>query len=215
MPPEPPTVPVRLLLATTSAGKLRELNDLLSGLPLQLVSPPDVGAALHVEETGASFRENAVLKATAFARAAGLPALADDSGLEVDALGGEPGVRSHRYGATDADRMARLLARLQDVPEGQRTARFRCVLALATPAGLVGTAEGTCEGRIAREPRGENGFGYDPIFWLPERGRQGVRTLAELEPPEKNAISHRARAAAGARRLIQAWLLDAAPGSRA
>ena len=201
----PPRSSGSLLLATNNAGKLRELHDILSGLPLELVTPSQIGLDLEVDETGASFEENAILKATAFARASGLPALADDSGLEIDALGGEPGVHSKRYAgpdASDADRIALVLSKLQDVPEAQRSARFRCVMALATPEELVGTVEGVCEGRVAFAPRGDNGFGYDPIFLLPERGR----TMAELPAEEKNVISHRGRAGAAARGLVEGWL---------
>ena len=217
--PAPSAAPARLLLATNSGGKLRELRAIFAGVPCTLLSPADAGVQLDPEETGATLRENAVLKATAFARASGLLSLADDSGLEVDALGGEPGVHSHRYagpGATDADRIALLLARLRGVPEGQRSARFRCVMALAAPGapgapvgpdGLIGTVEGVCEGRITFEPRGTNGFGFDPVFWLPERGR----TMAALADDEKHAISHRGRAGVAARRLILAWLSN---GSR-
>ncbi|MGH2369006.1 MAG: RdgB/HAM1 family non-canonical purine NTP pyrophosphatase [Chloroflexota bacterium] len=204
----PTTSPTRLLLASTSAKKLAELVEVFAGLPLTLATPQEIGLDLEVEETGETFAANAVLKAVAFARAAQLPALADDSGLEIDALGGEPGVRSRRYAgpqATDADRIALVLEKLRDVPDGQRTARFRCAMAVATPAGLVGTMDGTCEGEIAREPRGDHGFGYDPIFFLPERGR----TMAELSSAEKHAISHRGRAAQAARRLIASWLATA------
>jgi XTP/dITP diphosphohydrolase len=205
----PAAPPATLLLATTSAGKLRELRQLFADLPLRLVAPAEVGLDLDPEETGATFRENAVIKATAFARASGLPSLADDSGLEVDALGGEPGVRSRRYAgpnASDADRIALLLSKLEDVPAGRRNARFRCVMALAEPDRLIGTVEGTCAGRIAPAPRGHNGFGYDPIFWLPEQ----ERTMAELPDHEKNAISHRGRAGAAAHGLIRTWLAGTA-----
>jgi len=145
------------------------------------------------------------LKATAYARTSGLLTLADDSGLEVDALGGEPGTRSARYagqGASDEDRYRLLLSKLEGMPWQQRTARFRCVIAVARPQGGVHTAQGTCEGVIAFEPRGERGFGYDPVFYVPEHGQ----TMAELEPEVKNRISHRARAAEGARRILQELL---------
>ncbi len=215
VPPVPSTAspaPVRLLVATNNPHKIAELGAILAGLPVTLVTPGEIGLDLDVEETGQTLEENAILKATAFARASGLPALADDSGLEVDALGGDPGVRSRRYAgehASDEMRIALLLERLRGVPEAQRTARFRCVMALATAEGLVGTVQGTCEGRIAGAPRGRHGFGYDPIFWLPERGQ----TMAELTPEEKNQISHRARAGAAARRLIEAWLARAGQGT--
>ncbi len=197
--------PRALLLATNSEGKVGELREILAGVPLELLTPRAIGLNLEVEETGETFEENAVLKATAFARAAGLAALADDSGLEIDALGGEPGVRSRRYtgdDATDADRIALVLRKLAGVAEERRTARFRCVMALATPEELVGIVSGTCEGRIALAPRGDNGFGYDPIFLLPDRGK----TMAELSSAVKNVISHRGRAGAAARGLIDASL---------
>ena len=195
----------RLLLASNNAHKLSEYRALFAVLPFTLQVPKDLGLTLDVAETGQTFTENAVLKARAFARAAGVAALADDSGLEVDALGGLPGTRSRRYAgedATDAGRMALLLERLRGVATTERTARFRCVIAVAAADGsLLGCVEGTVEGLIATEPRGTHGFGYDPVFWLPEHGC----TMAELSPEEKNAISHRARAAAAARDLLAAW----------
>src|SRR5437763_11019428 len=157
----PPREDRRLLLGTNNAGKVRELEEIFAGLDLELVTPAQVGLDLDPEETGSTFVANAVHKATAFAQASGLAALADDSGLEIDALGGEPGVHSKRYegdDASDADRIALVLSKLQDVPEAQRSARFRCVMALATPEELVGTVEGVCEGRVAFAPRGDNGF---------------------------------------------------------
>ena len=195
----------RLLLASNNAHKLAEYRALFAGLPFVLQVPKDLGLTLDVAETGRTFTENAVLKAQAFARAADVAALADDSGLEVDALGGLPGTWSRRYAgedATDAERMALLLERLRGVATAERTARFRCVIAVADADGsLLGSVEGVVEGLIAAEPRGRHGFGYDPVFWLPERGC----TMAELPPDEKNAISHRARAAAAARDLLAAW----------
>ncbi len=188
----------KLLIATNNPGKAREYRALLADLPVEITFPAQEGLALEVEETGETFAANARLKAVAFAQASGLPALADDSGLEVDALGGAPGVRSARYagpGATDADRTRKLLAALADVPPGRRTARFRCVVALAWPDGVVQTAEGVCEGEIGFEPRGAHGFGYDPVFLV---AGYGGRTMAELPPAEKNRISHRARAVAAA-----------------
>lgn len=187
---------MRLLVATRNAGKKREYERLLEGLGLELVTLEDLGIDLEVAETGDTFAANALLKATGYAEASGLPTLADDSGLEVDALGGAPGVRSARYAAeagaaTDEDRYRVLLDALRGVPEAQRTARFRCVIAVAWPDGAVDTAEGAVEGRIAASPRGEHGFGYDPVFYLPEYGR----TMGELAPEAKNRISHRARAA--------------------
>ena len=192
----------KLLIATNNQGKLREYRHLLDGVPFEMVSPADVGIDAELEETGGTFEENAILKATTFSAASGLPALADDSGLEVDALGGEPGVFSARYAgenATDADRIAYLLEKLKDVPEGQRAARFRCVIAIAQPGGKVELASGECNGFIAMEPRGEKGFGYDPVFTVPELGK----TMAELPPGVKNQLSHRARAATRARELLE------------
>jgi XTP/dITP diphosphohydrolase len=195
----------KLLVATNNPGKLREYAALLAGLPATLTTPAQEGLTFEVDETGETFAENATLKALAYARASGLLTLADDSGLEVDALDGAPGVYSARYagpGAGDADRYRLLLRRLAGVPQERRAARFRCVVALATPAGEAQTAEGRCEGVIGFEPRGEHGFGYDPVFYLPERGQ----TMAELPPEVKNRISHRARAIEAARPLLQALL---------
>jgi len=196
----------KLLVATNNPGKVRELEKLLADLPVEIIFPAQEGLALDVEETGETFAENACLKAQTYAQASGLLTLADDSGLEVDALGGAPGVRSARYagpGASDEDRYRKLLAVLSKVPEAQRTARFRCVVALARPDGTVSTADGTCEGQIGFEPRGEYGFGYDPVFLVD--GYEG-QTLAELPPDLKNEISHRARAVQAARPLLELLL---------
>jgi XTP/dITP diphosphohydrolase len=184
----------RVVLASANAGKLRELAALLAPLNLTLTAQGALGIAA-AEETGSTFLENALLKARHAARVAHLPALADDSGIEVDALGGRPGVFSARYageGASDEDNLRRLLEELEGVPEERRGARYQCVIVLVSDAGerppLV--ARGTWEGRIARAPRGAGGFGYDPVF-LP----QGEwRTAAELSAAEKNAVSHRAQA---------------------
>ena len=203
---------IKLLVATNNPGKVREYEALLRGLPLTLTYPAQEGIDIEVEETGSTFAENACLKAAAYARASGLLTLADDSGLEVDALGGEPGTRSARYagqGASDEDRYRLLLSKLKGVPWERRTARFRCVIAVARPQGEVRTAEGTCEGVIAFEPRGEHGFGYDPVFYMAECGQ----TMAELELEVKNRISHRARAAEGARRILQELLTVANAGN--
>lgn len=196
---------IKLLVATNNLGKVREYEALLKELPLTLTYPAQESIDIEVEETDSTFAENARLKAMAYARASGLLTLADDSGLEVDALGGEPGTRSARYagqGASDEDRYRLLLSKLEEVPWERRTARFRCVIAVATPQGEVRTAEGICEGAIAFEPRGEYGFGYDPVFYMPEHGQ----TMAELEPDIKNRISHRAQAAEGAGRILQELL---------
>jgi XTP/dITP diphosphohydrolase len=193
---------VKLLIATHNPGKAKEYRALLTGLPLELTYPAQEGLNIEVAETGESFAENAGLKAIAYAKASGLLTLADDSGLEVDALGGEPGIRSARYagkGASDEERYQLLLEKLQGVPWEERTARFRCVIAVATPQGQIYTAEGSCEGIIAFAPKGEHGFGYDPVFYFPEYGM----TMAELPPETKNKISHRARAAQKAREILE------------
>ena len=190
------------MVATRNAGKLGELRELLAGVPYELVSLDDVGVGDDVEETGATFEENAVLKATTYCGLSGLPTLADDSGLEVDHLRGEPGVHSARYagdGASDDDRVALLLRNLRGEPEPWK-ARFRCVIAIAWPnlerqdssSKSVRTFDGRCEGEIVASPRGDNGFGYDPVFFIPELGK----TMAELSAEEKNAVSHRSAAAA-------------------
>ncbi len=192
----------KLLLATNNKGKVREYKHMLKDLPFELVSPAEVGINTEVEEIGGSLEENAILKATTLARESQLLTLADDSGLEVDALGGEPGGLSARYageGASDEDRVNYLLSRLKDVPEGKRSARFRCVIAIATPDGEVELCPGECEGVITLEPRGEEGFGYDPIFYLPELGK----TMAELSLEEKNGVSHRGRAVREAINLLR------------
>ena len=201
----------RLLVATSNPGKIRELRAILHRDDLEIVSPADVGiAGLEVVEDGASYQANAARKARAYANAAHLPALADDSGLEVDALDGRPGIHSARYAAldstlavvgdSDAANRRTLLAALAGVPAERRTARFRCVVALAMPYGpTLRFGEGTVEGRIAEDERGAGGFGYDPVFVLPDG-----RRMAELPAEEKNRISHRTRAV-----QALAWALDA------
>jgi len=194
----------RLLVATRSRHKLAELRDLLDLGHAELVDLDGVGIDDEVEETGSTFAANAAIKARYYARRSGLPTLADDSGLEVDALGGGPGVRTRRYAgeqATDGQNNAKLLAALAGLPPGRRGARYRCVLALALPGhrgprgGLpVTLARGTLEGRIGTVPRGVNGFGYDPIF-EPASEPPGGSTVAEWPPERKQAVSHRARAA--------------------
>lgn len=191
-----------LLIATTNPGKIAEMKDLLTDLGVKLLTPADLGITLEVEEDGRTYAENAAKKALAFARAAERIALGDDSGLEVDALGGQPGLHSHRFcpipNATDADRRSYLLERLGDNPRPW-TARFRATVAVATPAGDVQLATGQCEGEIIPKERGHNGFGYDPIFFIPERGQ----TMAELEMDEKNRLSHRARAVRNALPILK------------
>ncbi|RPI80445.1 MAG: RdgB/HAM1 family non-canonical purine NTP pyrophosphatase [Chloroflexi bacterium] len=182
-----------LLIATNNKGKLLEYNDLLMGLDLDLISPHDIGLSIEVQEDGETYLENASLKAKAFALASGLTALADDSGLEVDVLGGRPGVYSHRITpspeATDADRRSYLLSLLKGKPHPWK-ARFRCIIVIAQPDGVLHSAEGVCEGEIVPQEIGEKGFGYDPIFLFQDYGK----TMAELELAEKNQISHRAHA---------------------
>jgi XTP/dITP diphosphohydrolase len=183
----------KLLIATNNIGKVDEIKALLDGLGLTLLTPADVGLALEVVEDGQTYAENAARKALAFAQAGRMIALSDDSGLEVDALGGLPGVISHRFNpitdANDADRRSYLLERLVGKPRPW-TARFQATIAIALPSGEVKLATGKCEGEIIPEERGTNGFGYDPIFFLPEIGH----TMAELEMEYKNRLSHRARA---------------------
>jgi XTP/dITP diphosphohydrolase len=192
----------KLLVATHNRGKLTEYQEIFSDFGIELVTLDDVGIAEDVEETGTTFQENARLKAGYYASKSGLVTIADDSGLEVDALGGEPGVYSKRYageGKTDAQRNEYLLAKLREVPPEQRTARFRCVIAVAEPNGRVQFADGKVEGEIAFAPRGTNGFGYDPIFIV----GGGQRHLAEFSSKEKNRISHRGDAAKKARPILK------------
>jgi XTP/dITP diphosphohydrolase len=181
---------VKLLFATHNAGKLRELRQLVGSL-FEVVSLGDLPEMPEVREDESTFEGNARKKATAYARASGLPSLADDSGLCVDALGGRPGVLSARYvPGSDADRVAKLLEEVRGVPEAQRGAEFRCALSLALPDGEHVIETGRCAGRIGTAPRGQNGFGYDPIFVLPKQGR----TMAELTSEEKSQVSHRGEA---------------------
>ena len=192
------SIPKKLVLASGNTGKLREINQLIGGLGLEAVPQSEFDVP-DAEETGLSFVENAILKARHAAELTGLPALADDSGLEVDALNGAPGIYSARYsgsnsgeGATDAKNIEKLLADLKDVPEAARTARFQCLLVymrhVADPTPLI--CQGTWEGRILFAPQGENGFGYDPVFWVPSE----QCTSAELAPEVKNRLSHRGQA---------------------
>ena len=201
---------MKLLVATNNPGKLKEYRDLLGELPLDILSLGDEGLHFEPDETGSTFEENAVLKATAFAERSGLLTLADDSGLEIDALHGAPGLRSARYGATrrgdDVHRYRLVLRQLEGVPWDERTARFRCVVALAAPGARVETAEGAVEGVIAFGPAGEGGFGYDPIFFIPEFNC----TMAQLAPETKNRISHRARAAQAALPILWRYVFTCA-----
>jgi XTP/dITP diphosphohydrolase len=188
----------KLLIATRNPGKAREMAAVLADLPFEIVSLADYPDAPEAEETGATFVENAVLKARAYAAYTGELTLADDSGLEVDALGGAPGLLSSRFAPTDPERIAKLLDMMKDVPDERRSARFRCAIAVAWPDGRVETCEDSLEGVIAREPKGANGFGYDPILYMPELGKH----VAELPPHEKNAISHRGKALVRAKELL-------------
>ncbi|MBN2390463.1 MAG: RdgB/HAM1 family non-canonical purine NTP pyrophosphatase [Anaerolineae bacterium] len=195
---------MQLLLATHNRGKRREWMALLDGLDVELLLPDDLGLTGDIEETGETYTENALIKARALAAASGLPTLADDSGLEVDALEGAPGMRSARYHlGTDEVRYRALLKALDGIPEAQRGARFRCIAALVLPGEADGAreyiTEGVCEGVIGFAPGGEGGFGYDPVFYLPERDC----TMAELPAEEKNRISHRARAAQAMRPTLE------------
>ncbi|HEX7975786.1 MAG TPA: RdgB/HAM1 family non-canonical purine NTP pyrophosphatase [Anaerolineales bacterium] len=199
----------KVLLATSNPGKLVEIQALLQGAPVDLLLPSQINLDMVVDETGSTYAENAALKGVAYARASGLLTLADDSGLEVEALNGLPGLHSARFapqpGATDADRRAYLLEGLQGLPRPW-TARFRCVVALVSPgqpgSEQVRFAEGVCPGEVIPEERGRNGFGYDPIFLIPELGR----TMAELTMDEKNRLSHRARAVKAAFPVLLAML---------
>jgi XTP/dITP diphosphohydrolase len=190
------------VLATRNQGKVREFNKLFSILGWECVSLAEFADAPEVVEDGDTFEANAVKKAAAISRYLNMPAVGDDSGLEVDALGGRPGVYSARYAgehATDEENWRKLLEEMSGVPDEQRTARFRCTLALVEPGSAPLIATGTCEGRIAHAPSGNNGFGYDPVFYLPERNK----TMAELTAEEKNQISHRAEAMRNLLKLIQ------------
>lgn len=190
----------RLLLATNNPGKVREMRRLLAEEPFEVVTPADLGIELDVVEDGDGYAENATLKARAFAEAGRCLALADDSGIEVDALGGRPGPLSARFGGPgldDAGRTALMLREMRDIPDGERGARYRAVVAVAWPGDRIERFEGTWEGSIGREPRGENGFGYDPIFRTGD-GRSG----AELSAAEKDAVSHRGQAVRAAARWL-------------
>ena len=183
---------MKVILASKNQHKLTELSAILSQLGFEIALESEYGLDIDVEETGTTFEENSFLKADAVMKASGLPVLADDSGLMVAALDGAPGVYSARYGhkASDKERTAYLLENMKDVPEERRGAKFVCVITCLFPDGRKIVARGECPGVIARAPHGENGFGYDPVFYLPELGM----TYAELPSEQKNAISHRARA---------------------
>jgi XTP/dITP diphosphohydrolase len=184
---------IRLLVATSNPHKLAEFRRILEPLGLSIVSPVEAGVELEVEETGNTFAENAVLKARAYSEASAMAAVADDSGIVVDALGGEPGVYSARFGGpglTDAERTALLVERMKDVPEERRSARFLAAVALAVPGREPLVFKGEVEGKVTTGPRGSHGFGYDPVFYYPPFGM----TFAEVDSERKDAVSHRARA---------------------
>ncbi len=189
---------MEIVIATANRGKVEEIRDLLGGLPISLLSLHDLPSIPPLAEGGKTYLENATQKAMAVYRVTGRTTIGEDSGLEVDALDGEPGPLSRRFGGeglSDSERNALLLERLEGLPIPRRTARFRCVVALVDPRGTVHTFDGACEGSIATSQRGNKGFGYDPVFLVPQYGR----TLAELGPEVKNRISHRARAFAEVR----------------
>ena len=206
------TTPQSLLVATQNKGKLEELRQLLEDLPLALYGLSDFPNVETVPETGESFIENASLKAGGYAAQTGLLTLADDSGLEVDALGGAPGIRSARYageGASDADRTAGLLAELSDIPAAERSARFVSAVAIATSEGqVINVSVGTCDGHIDFAPHGSEGFGYDPVF-IPGGYDQ---SFGELESAIKNQLSHRARALSGTREFLRTLTIPSSAG---
>ena len=185
---------MKVVLASKNKHKLVEISKITEKFDMELVLQSELGIDIDVEETGTTFEENSFLKAEAVMKATGLPALADDSGIAVDALNGEPGVYSARYGfdetLDDWGRLELLLKNTENVPDGQRQAQFVCVITMVTPEGLTIQARGEIHGELTREPKGENGFGYDPIFYYPPLGK----TTAELSPEEKNQVSHRANA---------------------
>jgi XTP/dITP diphosphohydrolase len=207
--------PRRIVLATRNPGKVREIRAVLGELPVELAGLGEFGGVIEPHENGPTFAENACTKALHYARATGQWCLADDSGLEVDALDGRPGVTSARYAADscppgaeqdsiDRANNARLLKELGNIPDVARSARFVCHLALADPQRVLVETFDTIEGQIGRQPRGSNGFGYDPLFYLPARGR----TTAELSPEDKNAISHRGKAARHMAGVLRRFLSD-------
>jgi XTP/dITP diphosphohydrolase len=198
---------MEIVLATKNRGKLREIKGILKGLSIEILTLEDFPGLDLPPENADTFEENALVKARYVAQGTGLPALADDSGLEVDALAGAPGVRSARYagpGASDKDNMEKLLEELKGIPAEKRSARFICVAAYAEPDGVEKTFQGRFEGMIAESATGEGGFGYDPVFFIPELGR----TAAELTSEEKNELSHRGQALAG----FKAWFLQRTSG---
>jgi XTP/dITP diphosphohydrolase len=197
-----------LLLATKNPGKLKEYAELLIDFDFNWLSLDEMGINLDVEESGENYKENAIIKATTYANLSGRLTLADDSGLEVDILNGRPGVRTARFGGPNLSAVERyryLLTLMEKIPEGQRSARFKCVIALASPGALVGISQGICDGAIASSPRGSAGFGYDPIFFLPNLGK----TMAELTSKEKHKVSHRGLAVANIKPILETVLSEA------
>ncbi len=194
-----------LIAATGNADKMREIREILQGSDLQVISMKEAGVSVDVEENGTSFTENALIKARAVCHASGRMTIADDSGLVIDALNGEPGIYSARYMGEHTSYVVKntsILERMQQVPEERRTARFVCAMAVCFPDGREITCEETMEGIIGYRIAGENGFGYDPIFFLPELGKSS----AEISPEEKNAISHRGKALRTMRKLLQPYM---------
>ena len=185
---------MKVVLASKNPHKLVEISKITEKFGMELILQSQLGVDIDVEETGTTFEENSLLKAEAVMKATGLPALADDSGIAVDALNGEPGVYSARYGLDESlddwGRLELLLKNTENVPDGQRQAQFVCVITMVTPEGQTIQARGEIHGELTREPRGKNGFGYDPIFYYPPYGK----TTAEMAPEEKNAVSHRGNA---------------------
>lgn len=194
--------PIELVIASSNKGKIREISELVAHLPVQLLSLSDFPLIGEIPETGSTFAENSEIKVRAVFDATGIASLADDSGLVIDALDGQPGIMSSRFageGASDADRCALVLNLMKKVPENYRTARFVASVCIVDTDGRAYFTEGVCEGVISRQPVGANGFGYDPIFYLPEFGK----TMAQLLPDEKNFISHRGKAIRAAVEIIQ------------
>lgn len=191
----------KIVFATTNEGKVKEIKEILVGFPIEVVSMKEMNITTDVEENGTTFEENSLIKAREISKLTGLPALADDSGLEVDYLNGEPGIYSARYLGRDTDYNYKnnyIIDKLKEAKNEERSARFVCVISLVLPDGREFVKKGVMEGRIAYEIRGENGFGYDPIFYLPEYGK----TSAEISSEEKNKISHRGKALSAMKELI-------------
>lgn len=188
----------KLIIATKNSGKAKEVALILEGMGYEIVSLADYPDAPKVEETGKTFIKNAIIKAKTYADFTGELTLADDSGLEVDALNGAPGVFSSRFAPTDEERNSKLLELMKETPDANRTARFICAIAIAEPGGEIRTCEGKVEGTIAHEPKGDQGFGYDPVFYLPHLGK----SMAELNADQKNSLSHRGKALEEAKKIM-------------